>query len=139
MTHVTCRLTVKNRDQLRNPALGNRVRATFTFTYSLALVVLAAACPEGTYKNFTAPGDQSTCLECPDPHQTSPEGSATLDLCRCAPGYQLAALHCTGDPAPSPHSASSPLLAAITAGAASRHGRRKRSLRRRCNYQTRQR
>jgi len=31
MTHVTCRLTTKNRDQLRNPALGNRVWATFTF------------------------------------------------------------------------------------------------------------
>ena len=30
MTHVTCRLTVKNRDQLRNPALGSRVWATFT-------------------------------------------------------------------------------------------------------------
>jgi len=31
MTHVTCRLTAKNRDQLWNPALGNRVWATFTF------------------------------------------------------------------------------------------------------------
>jgi len=31
MTHVTCRLTAKNRDQLRNPTLGNRVWATFTF------------------------------------------------------------------------------------------------------------
>jgi len=31
MTHVTCRLTAKNRDQRRNPTLGNRVRATFTF------------------------------------------------------------------------------------------------------------
>ena len=30
MTHVTCRLTAKNRDQLRNPTLGNRVWATFT-------------------------------------------------------------------------------------------------------------
>jgi len=29
MTHITCRLTAKNRDQLRNLALGNRVRATF--------------------------------------------------------------------------------------------------------------
>jgi len=29
MTRITCRLTAKNRDQLRNPALGNRVRATF--------------------------------------------------------------------------------------------------------------
>ena len=24
MTHVACRLTAKNRDQLRNPTLGNR-------------------------------------------------------------------------------------------------------------------
>jgi len=31
MTHVTYRLTAKNRDQLRNPSLGNRVWATFTF------------------------------------------------------------------------------------------------------------
>ena len=30
MPHVTCRLTAKNRDQLRNTMLGNRVRATFT-------------------------------------------------------------------------------------------------------------
>ena len=26
MTHITCRLTAKNWDQLRNPTLGNRVR-----------------------------------------------------------------------------------------------------------------
>jgi len=31
MIHVTSRLTAKNRDQLRNPTLGNRVWATFTF------------------------------------------------------------------------------------------------------------
>jgi len=31
MTHVSCRLTAKNRDQLWNPTLGNRVWATFTF------------------------------------------------------------------------------------------------------------
>ena len=29
MTHVTCRLTAKNRDSLRNPTLGSRVWATF--------------------------------------------------------------------------------------------------------------
>jgi len=29
MTHVTCRLTLKNRDQLRNPTLGDRVWASF--------------------------------------------------------------------------------------------------------------
>ena len=28
---LTCRLTAKNWDQLRNPTLRNRVRATFTF------------------------------------------------------------------------------------------------------------
>jgi len=31
MTHVICRLTAKNRDQPRNPTIGNRVWATFTF------------------------------------------------------------------------------------------------------------
>ena len=31
MTHVTCRLTAKNRDDPRNTMLGNRVWATFTF------------------------------------------------------------------------------------------------------------
>jgi len=36
MTHVTYRLTTKNRDQLQNPTLGNRVWAAFTFfTYIL--------------------------------------------------------------------------------------------------------
>jgi len=40
MTHVNCRLTGKNRDQLRNPTLGNRVWATFT---------ILAAILEGTW------------------------------------------------------------------------------------------
>ena len=30
MTHVTCRLTARNRDQLRNPTLGSGVWAAFT-------------------------------------------------------------------------------------------------------------
>jgi len=38
MTHVTFRLTAKNRDQLRNPMLGSGVWATFTF-YRLSRVV----------------------------------------------------------------------------------------------------
>jgi len=37
MTHVTCRLTAKNRDQLRNPTLGSQVWATFTFTLNIAV------------------------------------------------------------------------------------------------------
>ena len=32
MIHVSCRLTAKNRDQLQDPTLVNRVWATFTFT-----------------------------------------------------------------------------------------------------------
>jgi len=34
VSYVTCRLTAKNRDQLRNPTLGNGVWAAFTFTSS---------------------------------------------------------------------------------------------------------
>jgi len=30
MTHVTCKLTAENRDQLRDPTLDNRLWATFT-------------------------------------------------------------------------------------------------------------
>jgi len=43
MTHITCRLTAKNRDQLRNPTLGNRVWATFNFTYITATAAQYAA------------------------------------------------------------------------------------------------
>ena len=32
VTHITCRLTAKNRNLLRNPTLCNRIWATFTFT-----------------------------------------------------------------------------------------------------------
>ena len=43
MTHVTCRLTAKNQDQLRNPTLGNRLWATSTlFTEGWALNVTTA-------------------------------------------------------------------------------------------------
>ena len=38
MTHVTCRLTAKNRDQLWNPTLCSRVWASFTF-FTVAAVM----------------------------------------------------------------------------------------------------
>ena len=41
MTHVTCRLAAMNRDRLRNPTLGNRVWATFTF---LSYRIVCAEC-----------------------------------------------------------------------------------------------
>ena len=44
MTHVTCRLTAKNRDQLRNPTLGSRVWAIFTFIMSNGVTGFNEAC-----------------------------------------------------------------------------------------------
>jgi len=45
MTHATCRLTAKNRDQLRNPTVGNRVRTTITFFELLVCNFLVDFCP----------------------------------------------------------------------------------------------
>ena len=42
MTHVTCRLTAKNQDQLQNPTLGNRVCYLFTSADNVALPAFAA-------------------------------------------------------------------------------------------------
>ena len=53
MIHVTCRLTAKNRDQLRKPTLGNRVWATFTFivivNYKINVILVFAAAPESSW------------------------------------------------------------------------------------------
>jgi len=46
MTHATCRLTAKNRGQLRNHTLGNRVWATFSYTDSYQRLLLVAAVTE---------------------------------------------------------------------------------------------
>ena len=35
MTPITCRLNAKNRDQLWNPTLVNRVWAAFSFTFTV--------------------------------------------------------------------------------------------------------
>ena len=43
MTDVTCRLTAKDRDQLRNPTLGNRVQASFDLSYKIILARLFCA------------------------------------------------------------------------------------------------
>ena len=49
MTHVTCRLTAKNRDLLRNPTLGNRLRATSAFLH----VCVGAVLPRGAHAKLT--------------------------------------------------------------------------------------
>jgi len=43
MTHVTYRLTAKNRDQLRNPTLGNRVWAAFFIDIDIDIGATPAA------------------------------------------------------------------------------------------------
>jgi len=51
MTHVTCRLTAKNRHQLRNPTLGNRVWATFFSTRRALLgLTIVTVCQPTLYK-----------------------------------------------------------------------------------------
>ena len=45
MTHITCRLTAKNRDQLRNLTLSDRVWATFTFIFVMECYTSAARRP----------------------------------------------------------------------------------------------
>ena len=54
MTQVTCRLTTKDRDQLRNPTLGNRVWATFTF---LVVVVNLSTISHGDAENARTEND----------------------------------------------------------------------------------
>jgi len=47
MTHIICMLTAKNRDQLRNPTLDNRVWATFTFLLSQELLKVTIVSTDG--------------------------------------------------------------------------------------------
>jgi len=68
MTHVTCRLTAKNQDQLWNPILGNRVWATFFY---LLIGVLFGRVNNGKlYANTAFPGL---------PIQVSRDGGATWE------------------------------------------------------------
>jgi len=62
MTHVTCRLTAKNRDQLRNPTLGNRVWATFAF---FSINISAAPRIYHELINSLALRPSSSCSHCP--------------------------------------------------------------------------
>jgi len=58
MTHVTCRLTAKNRDQLRNPTLANRVWATFPFFKTVSATGDAG---DTSPTIFGQPGDDIVC------------------------------------------------------------------------------
>jgi len=68
MTHITCRLTVKNWDQLWNPTLGNRVWATFTFFY-LNPTRLSSYFNQPLYlTHLLAPYTRDRCLRSHDKH-----------------------------------------------------------------------
>ena len=75
MTHVTCRLTSKNRDQLRNPyTLSNRVWAAFAVIYPhLGLVKRVAA--RGVCE------EQVRCT--PPPGSLQPRATADDDVSDC--------------------------------------------------------
>jgi len=62
MTHVTCKLTAKNRDQLRNPTLGNRVWATF---YYLILAQLIQAIRMSVLVNIVSTAKTVELIETP--------------------------------------------------------------------------
>ena len=74
MTHVTCRLTAKNRDQLRNLTLSNRVWAAFAVIYPhLGLVKRVAA--RGVCE------EQVRCT--PPPGSLQPRTNADDDVSDC--------------------------------------------------------
>ena len=64
MIHVTCRLTAKNRDQLRNHTLGNRVWATFTFIFTQISIQTAGLAFGGTgLCSYRVRGVDGSCAE----------------------------------------------------------------------------
>ena len=68
MTHVTCRLTAKDLDQLWDPTLGNRVWATSSFLMEVLHFTNAAACDTLLSTLFASSGERlcngtvSVCL-----------------------------------------------------------------------------
>jgi len=65
MTHVTCKLTAKNRDQLRNPTLGNRLWAAFLIIGDVSDVA-AVSCLEcgqtqGSSQRVRVTDERSQC------------------------------------------------------------------------------
>ena len=86
MTHVTCRLTAKNGDQLRNPTLGNRAWASFTVFTVLCRHQPGCSRPwpavDGTWRPHHHPGrpsdDVDRFIPHPQPTLRRPESSPCL-------------------------------------------------------------
>ena len=70
MTHITCRLTAKNRNQLRNPTIRNRVWTTFTtletsnFVHGLAMWSLSFLMSECMFATWAWSGSREQFLHC---------------------------------------------------------------------------
>ena len=70
MTHITCMLTAKKRDQLRNPTLNSRVWASFTF---LTVVYVSFYCQfVRSFRQYSvAPRNVTDCYPCSEHGVTS--------------------------------------------------------------------
>lgn len=77
---------------------GSRITTRNRTEHCTVCTFCSAACPTGTYKNSTEPGDVSTCTPCPDENHVSPRGSASVTACSCRRGYHDAGNHrCAGE------------------------------------------
>jgi len=100
---VTCRLTTKNRDQLRNHTFGNRVLATFTFL--LLIIYVRALSQKKTICNPLAhPTWKCTTLTCEMPnffylteglHSTCIFRTCVFHPCRFVPAFSVLAFSST--------------------------------------------
>lgn len=53
-----------------------------------------SACPGGTYKDEALPGNEKSCIPCPDPKMNSPPASVSLDQCVCEEGFKKVKMTC---------------------------------------------
>jgi len=104
MTRVICRLTGKSRDQLRDPTLGNRVWATFTF-FTCWDILMMNTCMN-IQMNVNEYAEPATTVRCPlhGPayyfayndlvHGTCPQALSYAQPCAGHSKYQLRFNHC---------------------------------------------
>ncbi|GFR11206.1 sushi, von Willebrand factor type A, EGF and pentraxin domain-containing protein 1 [Trichonephila clavata] len=52
------------------------------------------ACPAGTFRPTSSPGDISSCIPCPDVNQVSLPGSTSIEQCLCKTGFQKVGKKC---------------------------------------------
>lgn len=50
--------------------------------------LIFAACPSGTYKNSSRPGDIKSCTPCPDENHMNEVAAISVDQCQCKKGFR---------------------------------------------------